>query len=128
MRLSIRRIIWSFVIFIVVSGSIYILGKLQKDGVVSNAWVLYYLEWIAAGCLGLILFIVSIAKQSRTKKSFFYVFIGVANFGNAIVGLLLLRSPGGVSDSTGSWLQLGATALLAILIIGDVLMNDNPSS
>jgi len=90
--------------------------------VISIAGVLFILDWLIFGILGIIAFFLRKARILRTTQ-FGYVFLGVANLANAIWGASVLWSNStGDADMTAVWFQLGATLCISFLILTDIFL------
>jgi len=117
-----NKIIWSAVIYATWAFLLILINRSQKEGVISIAGVLFILDWLIFGILGIIAFFLRKARILRTTQ-FGYVFLGVANLANAIWGASVLWSNStGDADMTAVWFQLGATLCISFLILTDIFL------
>jgi hypothetical protein len=98
------------------------LGRLQRTGIISTAWVLFIFAWLVFATCGFILGTLRILNIFTKKQSQIYVFLAIANLGNAIIGAILYHHPDPTTNATLIWLLLGITFCLASLMLIDIFL------
>ena len=122
MAYKIKDLLWSVMIFAGLALIGYVLGLRQREGIISVVWILYMLQWWLFGGLGLVLFILRKLRVVTKPPGLLHVFCGVASICNAAIGAYFLWTGASAYPATTLWLELGATACLAFLILTDVFL------
>jgi hypothetical protein len=119
---TLQKFLWSIAIFGLLAFLSYSTIFVLRNGTISPAAVIYFIEWPSIAVIGIIAFILRKLNVIRNKALSIYIFLGVANAGNAFIGayfLILGHSNGGLLYF---WLRLSATAVIALLIITDAAL------
>jgi hypothetical protein len=113
-----NTILWSLTIYGAGAVVVYLLGRLQREGIISMAGVFFIFEWLVMAVIGIIALILRKANVLK-RTNFFYTFLGVSNLCNALVIAFVIWMGGERDFMTSTWLRAGATMCLGVLMVVD---------
>jgi hypothetical protein len=107
-------------------GSYLVISMAFTGGVIDPMWIVYTIQWPIIGIVSHITYIIRSLRRQSKKPSFGYIFLGVADLGNAIIGAFILATATDPQSMINYWCAMGATLVLSMLISIDVFHKISP--
>lgn len=116
MRSPFRYLLFSILIYCALASWVYAVHKKATSGIIDPAWSIFVIQWPVVAVISLIVYIVRLVRRDKDKVTFGYVFLGVTDFCNAAIGMIMLSEATDPKSLLSFWCAMAATLILSLLI------------